>query len=302
MASAKRPLDDGLGGVEGMEGVGKLLEMYELCVQSPRHVVALLRGIHGEEPVALREDFCGSAGVAARWVEEGRGADGGGVSGQRALAIDFDEATVRYAAERHGAVVRGLGGAVSGGGRGGLELMVGDCVAAGDCEGTDVVWVGNFSIGYIHRRSELVAYLRRSKARLDAGNGGFGGGVFACDMYGGAGAYRLGGLHRKRAGRGHEMIHYYWSHDAADPLTGMVENSISFAVEVEGEVVREYGNAFVYRWRLWSLAELGEAMREAGFTTIGIYSDLNIAPGEPAVPVAVGNALPEDYIVVVAAR
>ena len=30
-------------------------DCYELCVQSPRHVAAFLRGVHGNEPVVLRD-------------------------------------------------------------------------------------------------------------------------------------------------------------------------------------------------------------------------------------------------------
>jgi hypothetical protein len=126
--------------------------------------------------------------------------------------------------------------------------------------------------------------------------------VLAMDIYGGAGAFRLGGLVRKHPGRGHEMIHYYWSHDSADPVSGMVQNSISFRVEVAGEIVSEHHNAFVYRWRLWSLAELREAMAEAGFRDVKVYSDVNIAPGQTPREVAGPDELGEDYIVVIAAR
>ncbi len=42
-------------------------DCYELTVQSPRHVVEFLLGLHGEHPSALREDFCGSAAVDLIW-------------------------------------------------------------------------------------------------------------------------------------------------------------------------------------------------------------------------------------------
>src|SRR5688572_28847719 len=64
-------------------------DLYELCVQSPRHLTLFLRELHGSGeggPVALREDFCGTAALSRRWIAEGlrRGDD------SRAVGIDLD--------------------------------------------------------------------------------------------------------------------------------------------------------------------------------------------------------------------
>jgi len=263
---------------------------YELCVQSPRHVVALLRGVHGGEPISLREDFCGTATVSVRWLAEAksRGEDA------RAIGVDLDSEALERA--RSVAASEGVKG---------LELLCGDCV--GDASpaavvGSDVIFVGNFSIGYIYQREMLVAYLRACKRRLDAGNAGFGGGIFACDIYGGANAYKLGAMERRHPSRGREMIHYVWRHEAADPRTAMVRNSISFRVLVDGDVVAEMPRAFVYEWRLWSLPELADAMREAGFESVEVYKELNIAPGQVPSAVVDAEELGEDWIVLVVAR
>lgn len=286
-------------------------ECYELCVQSPRHVVALLRGLYraaaSGEAITLREDFCGTAAASRRWCFEGAR------EGQRrhAEGIDSDPEVIARAHE----LARQEGVAEA------LTLVQADCVAPFDEEtrgsqrtgsphvprrlenaaAPDVIWVGNFSIGYIHDRLTLVRYLTASHARLQRGNAGFGGGVFACDTYGGASAFKLGAVERKHPSRGREMIRYVWSHDAADPLTGMVENSISFRVELDGEVVTEMPQAFVYRWRLWSIAELRAAMMDAGFTRTEVYKDVNVAPGEAPRSVEDPRELGDDWIVVVAA-
>lgn len=266
------------------------MECYELCVQSPRHVAAFLRGLHGNLPVTLAEDFCGTAAVSRRWVQDSRRL---GVPGD-ATAADLDAATVARAR----ALAKADGVAD--------QVTVHECDALeGPTTGADLVFVGNFSIGFIHDRPTLARYLRRCKARLDQAQGGFGSGghgAFVCDLYGGAGAFRLGGLERRHPGRGREMIRYSWQHEAADPITAMVRNSISFRVEVDGEVVQEWPRAFVYEWRLWGLAELREAMYEAGFGAVEVYKDVNIAPGEQPTPVSAPDELGEDWIVLVAAR
>lgn len=266
-------------------------DCYELCVQSPRHITAFLRSAHGNYPVVLREDFCGAAAVSRRWVAEGRR---GGDSGVRATAVDLDEAPL--AAGRRLAETEGVAGEV--------RFVQDDCIEprAGEYGPADVLFVGNFSIGYIHRRTELQRYFSRARGVLCRARSGFGGGVLACDTYGGAGAFRLGGTRRRHPGRHGEVIHYTWVHESADPVTGMVENSIGFRVERDGEVVQDLPRAFVYRWRLWSIAELREAMLEAGFAAVEVYKDVNVAPGQSPVAVADPSELGEDWIVMLVAR
>lgn len=263
-------------------------ECYELCVQSPRHIVAFLRAVHGNEPLVLREDFCGSAAVSCRWAVEGQKQG----DPSRAVAVDLDP----------GALDRAMGRARAAEVSGRVSLLAADATQAPLDDGADVVFVGNFSIGYIHNRASLVEYLRRCRARILRGNGGFGGGVFVCDTYGGASAFKLGGLERRHPGRKGEVIRYSWVHENADPLTGMVENSISFRVEIDGEVVQEWPRAFVYRWRLWSIFELREAMVEAGFESTEVYKDVNIAPGQSPEALTDPALLGEDWIVLVVGR
>jgi SAM-dependent methyltransferase len=243
-------------------------------------VCAFLRALHGGAARTLREDFCGSAAAAIRWIRDGR-------SDARAIGVDLDRAALARASRA--ARDHGVSDA--------LTLLCADCLDTPDREPSDIVWVGNFSVGYLHTRADLMRYLRASRERLDKGHRG----VLALDTYGGAGAFRLGGLERTHPGRGSETIRYAWRHEEADALTGMVTNSISFRVEVGGEIVAEYPRAFVYRWRLWSIAELRDAMREAGFASTEVYSDVRVATGD-APSAARTEDLGEDWIVVVAAR
>ena len=276
---------------------------YEACVQSPRHVTAFLRAVHAHQPLVLREDFCGTAAVSRRWIAE---AARQGESA-RAVGVDLDdEALARAALEARRAGVDHA-----------LHLLRADVLAldlasphaqrptprAGalhpDPDAADVVFVGNFSLGYIHARADLITYLRRSRQRLARGNAGFGGGIFACDLYGGASAFTLGGLERTHPGPGRELVRYAWRHDRADPLTGMVENSISFRVEVDAQIVAEHPRAFTYRWRLWSIAEVREALAEAAFARSAVYKDIPVAPGQTPEPVTDPEHLSKDWVVIV---
>lgn len=257
-------------------------DAYELCVQSPRHVAAFLRAIHGAGPSVLREDFCGTAALSRHWASE---------PNATAIAVDIDAEALARAAQR--AKEAGVDARIT--------LLAADCLAdAGPADpGADVIFVGNFSIGYIHERPALVRYLRASRQRLLHRKTGRG--LFVCDTYGGAGAMRLGGLTRRYPGPDGTTVHYHWAHEHADPLTGIVENSISFRIELAGEIIAEWRRAFVYHWRLWSIAELREAMHEAGFAESSVFIDVNASPDRSPQPVESPAALGEDWVVCIAA-
>lgn len=266
-------------------------DCYELCVQSPRHVTQLLRAIHargesGSTPAVLREDFSGTAAVSRRWI---RDAIASGIA-PRALCVDVDGdalSKARAAAESDGCADS-------------LELLAASAISipVRPNDACDCIFVGNFSIGYIHQRADLIQYLSNSRQRLALANAGFGGGVFVCDTYDSAHKYALGAVHRRHPSRGREIIHYTWQHRAADVLNAMVENAIHFRIEIDGEIVHDYPDAFVYRWRLWSIAELRDALHEVGFARVEVFAE--IANG--AVPINSPADMPESGVVCIAAR
>ncbi|MCB9841571.1 MAG: hypothetical protein H6809_07975 [Phycisphaeraceae bacterium] len=55
-------------------------DWYELCVQSPGHLVPLVRAIHGGAARVLGEDFCGTAALSIEWAR----------AGGEAIAVDLD--------------------------------------------------------------------------------------------------------------------------------------------------------------------------------------------------------------------
>lgn len=274
-------------------------DCYELCVQSPRHVAGFLRGlVRGPHPTPhpiLAEDFCGTAAVSRRWVADARGLAGGGAGGLAggdgplAIAADLDAQTLdkaRTLAARDG-VADGIAFAHT-------DVLTGALPPA------HVIFVGNFSIGYLHDRASLVAYLARCRARLARS-----GGAFVCDTYGGPGAFRLGALQRKHPAPGREIIHYLWRHEDADPVTALVTNSISFRIELDGEIIADLPRAFVYRWRLWSLPELREAMLDAGFQRMEVYRDVDGPPTPTPTPASTDDLSADgsgDWIVLAVGR
>lgn len=272
-------------------------DLYEACVQNTAVLVPLLQAIHGGRPRVLAEDFGGTAAASRAWVRL--------VPGARAVVCDHDGevlAEARRRARREGVARR-------------VTLVQADLIrrvlpARVRSARADVLFVGNFSIGEIHARRDLVRYFARSRARLRRA------GVLVCDTYGGETAYSTGALERvhvastaleSRATKARATtIRYTWQQREADPLTGMVENALHFRVLRAGEVVQEITDAFVYRWRLWSVPELREAMREAGFARTDVYGSIADAvdgDGVPHVhPITIAEELGASYVVCVAGR
>lgn len=235
----------------------------------------------------LREDFCGTAALSRTWVAGGVGRD----RLARAVAVDLDVdvlARARRSAHAEGITETDIAFRC-------LDA-VGTLVDS-DADACDVIFVGNFSIGYIHDRATLVEYLRRSRQRLTLNTSGRG--VFACDTYSGPSAFTLGSVTRVHPAQGGQFIRYTWQQKHADALTGMVECVLHFQVEHDGDVIARFPDAFTYRWRLWSIPELREAMREAGFRCTEVYQDI---AADPLVPMSNGRELSESGIVCIVAR
>lgn len=246
-------------------------DLYELCVQSPTHVVPLLRAIHGNDPRVLGEDFAGTGALSKRWIDT--------VENGRAIATDHDGDTLAQAGSHDR-----------------LVTHVADVMSVSDP--TDVLFVGNFSIGYVHTRPELVAYLKHARSRLRDG-------VFICDTYGGESTFVTGHVHRYHPMPDGSRVRYTWEQREADPLTGMVTDVIHFRIEMAGRVLEEFPEAFVYRWRLWSVPELRDAMTEAGFARTAVFSQLPDAADDDGNayvrPVEDPDEIGDSFIVCVAA-
>ncbi len=226
---------------------------------------------HGGKPRSLREDFAGPAGLAAEWAALS--------PAHTALAVDIDRRPLAHAP----ASAR-------------LKKKVADALRCRDK--ADVIALFNFAAGEVHDRRRLVAYFRVLRASLNNG------GIAALDIYGGANAYTPGSLSTfARVPGTRRRIGYTWQQVAADPDTGMVENHLHFTLGG-----KKWKSAFVYKWRLWSIPELRDALLEAGFAKVETYDrlgdavdqngNLRIRPVSPAQ----GRPLDNDFVVYLVAR
>ena len=246
-------------------------DLYRWCVQDAPAMCRFLDASHGKKPRLLREDFAGPAGLAAEWA--------GQSERHSAVAIDIDPEPLRHAPAAAGAR---------------LKKKVADAMKSKDK--ADVIALFNFAVCETHDRSRLVAYFKRLKASLRPG------GIAALDIYGGSNAFNPGSLStHARVPETGEKIGYTWQQVHADPDSGMVENHLHFSL---GK--KKWKSAFVYKWRLWSIPELRDALHEAGFKQIETYDRLGDAVDQHGNlrirPVSPDRPLDEDYVVYIVAR
>jgi SAM-dependent methyltransferase len=235
--------------------------------------------LHPGSPVTLGEDFCGAAAIAHAWAGLG--------PRFRAVAVDRDPDALLHAPSHPR-----------------LRLVGRDVRRVRDK--VDVLCGFNFAACELHTRGELLGYLRNARRRLRPR------GLLALDLYGGATAWVTGeqrrtvALPRALGGGSGVRVEYTWEQRSADASTGMVENAVAFRVTRRGAAPLAYPEAFVYRWRLWGIAELRDAMAEAGFEKTEVHDRLGGAldgAGRPVPrPVFPGEGLDDDYVAYVVGR
>lgn len=205
----------------------------------------------GRAPRDVREDFCGTAALAAAWVLRR--------PGHRAHGVDHDPTVLRWARDRR---LARLDPDV----RRRLTLHRGD-VTRVRVPKVDAVVALNFSYWVFRERRALLRYFRAARAALRPG------GVMLLNAFGGTEAMaKLTERQRIPASQSVEgervpAFTYVWEHVSFNP----VDHELRCAIHFELGRGRAMRRAFTYHWRLWTLPELREALREAGFRGADVY-------------------------------
>jgi hypothetical protein len=219
-------------------------DLYQRSVQDPdpdlRLVSRVFERHYGKRPRLLREDFCGAAALACRWVELHRE--------NRACGIDLDPEPLEWGRRHNIARLSPERSAR-------LELIQGDVRKVGPAK-VDVTIAFNFSYFVFDTRAELRDYFERARASLLPQ------GLLVLDAYGGADSQRTG-----EEERGVDGFTYVWDQHSFDPISHRATNYIHFEFPDGSRRQR----AFRYDWRLWMLPEIRELLGEAGFRRSEVY-------------------------------
>ena len=224
--------------------------LYELSVQDPafevEFAVRQYRKRRRRRPLILREDFCGTASNSCRWVTEHPQA--------RALALDLDQPTLDWAHAHNRAPLGEAGGRV--------DLRRQD-VRTVTRPKADVIQAFNFSSYLLHPQPELLRYFRHVRRSLAPG------GIFMVDGYGGWDSQQnLSETRRVKSPSG--TFGYVWDQADFNPIDGLARCHIHF----EFKNHKKWKRAFTYHWRIYSPAEICDALSATGFRNITVLWDV----------------------------
>jgi len=219
-------------------------ELYELSVQEPEAECDLIDQVWREKrrrkPHHIREDFCGTAAVCMEWIKRHKD--------NTSIGVDLDQSVLDWGRERISKRLKPEQTKR-------LTLVEGDVMTA-RTEPVDSVMAMNFSYFLFKTRPELVKYFQKVyKALVDDG-------IMLLDAYGGSDSYL-----EMEEERDLDGFTYVWDQFSYNPINGDVVNYIHFRFP-DGTALKR---AFTYEWRLWTLPELQELLKEAGFSKVTVY-------------------------------
>jgi len=229
--------------------------LYEASVLSVDFDLDLIervyRAARGRNFTRLREDFCGTAALACAWVHR--------KLTHTAIGVDNDPRVLAWARRHHLARMRGAADRVT---------LARHDVRRVTQSPVDVIVALNFSYWVFHERDELRRYFASARRSLRKG------GMLVVNAFGGTESIDvLEGRRRIRTSQGPDGLRipgftYVWEHESFNPVDHRIRCAIHFRL-ASGRWMRR---AFRYDWRLWTLPEIREVMREAGFRDAHVYA------------------------------
>ena len=96
------------------------------------------------------------------------------------------------------------------------------------------------------------------------------------DMMGGGDCYKEGVTDKRRIRKGKKGFRYHWEQASFNPVTSEASFYITFKFNDQSKLKR----AFEYHWRFWTIPEVRELLREAGFTRSLVYWEEEDEDGE----------------------
>ena len=218
---------------------------YKQAVQDPVSDLNLFSYIYKRQnkkkPRVFREDFCGTFYNSWSWVKRDKK--------NKALVIDKEKEPLEYGKKHHKLDEEE---------KSRLKIINKDLLKLGVLkEKADIISVCNFSLFFIHDRKSLIKYFQSVRKSLKKK------GMFIFDSFGGPDAEEEG--MEKRIFSGFE---YYWDQVSFDPCSRIGKYYIHFKIKNKWKK-----KVFSYEFRLWTLPELKEALKDAGFKNADIYWD-----------------------------
>jgi len=244
-------------------------DYYEASVQEPSAETDFFDFVYKEKfgrlPSVMREDFCGTAAICRDWV--------GRRTTNVSIGLDLDKSTIREAKRRNTLLPAAAQGRV--------HMHEANVLTPPAHPKADIICALNFSYWIFKQREMLRTYFERARANLKPD------GLFILDFFGGSDCHKeIVERHAKRVpavkatattpSRPSQRFTYIWKQATFNPITHDMRCTISFEVPQIGPggklgKPKLLADAFTYVWRLYSMPEIIDLLRESGFSDVAPY-------------------------------
>ncbi|MBT3585188.1 MAG: class I SAM-dependent methyltransferase [Halobacteriovoraceae bacterium] len=223
--------------------------LYLTSVQDPlsdiERISEIYHQLFSKQALSLREDFSGTFALSCCWVQSD--------PKRQAIAIDNDPATLEYGKKNYLANMSPEEQAR-------LQVELTDAISI--TKAVDLVATFNFSYCLIHEREQLLEYFKHVYASLNKS------GMLILDLFGGSDSETL--EIQEREIDHHEHISpftFEFERKSFNPINRMANYGIHFKFRNGTEL----NDAFTYQFRMWSITEIRDLFREAGFQSSKVY-------------------------------
>jgi hypothetical protein len=223
-------------------------DLYQKAVQAPEADVEFFidtyKKLRGKPALLMREDFCGTALLSVEWCKTD--------PSRTAIGVDLDKPTLdwgqKYNIDAAGVDMKQR-----------VTLIEANVL---DSDATpikaDITCALNFSYNIFKTRDALREYFTAARNGLKED------GLFIIDMFGGT--ETMDELEEERDVDDEDFT-YIWDQDKFNPITHEMLCYIHF-IFPDGSKLKK---AFTYDWRLWTMPEVIELMKEAGFSKVRVF-------------------------------
>lgn len=222
---------------------------YEESVQSVTEDVELFMSLYkqmrGNDPLVLREDFCGTFKFACEWVKKS--------PKHLAECLDLDPEPLSYGLKHHYTKLTNEQ-------KKRIKVQRRNVITVSQKK-ADLIVANNFSFYIFLDRKTLVNYFKACRGSLKKG------GMAIFEMVGGPGFIEKNKERRTLKSNGKKHFQYIWDQKSFNPINREGHYAIHFRTNDD----RLIKDAFTYHWRIWTLPEVRDALIEAGFKDTCVF-------------------------------
>lgn len=226
---------------------------YKKSVQNPKEEIRFFKKIYKsffrKSPRIFREDFCGTFYIAYHWVKEH--------SQNKAIVVDRDKQPIEYGRKHHFPKLNSS--------QQSRLQIVNKNVLDKSLPKAEIISVNNFSYFIFKQKDMMLKYFKNIRKSL------FNKGLFIIDVFGGPACEAPSEEIIE-----HNDFDYYWDQDSFDPIS----NTARFYIHFKRKNEKKQKKAFSYHWRMWSIPELRDILKDAGFSNTFVYWEQSDKKGE----------------------